>query len=94
VPIAVSSHRFQELCHVEEQIKSMSVMPDFGYLSDNYILEKDETQKRNWELLSCLLHNKDRFTWLLNFIKLQKMREERENTLKDTQKDKMANSEN
>jgi hypothetical protein len=47
----------------------MSVLPDFGYAQDNYLLEKEENQNK-WRLLTGLLGDPKKFTWLLDFIKL------------------------
>lgn len=50
----------------------MTIMPDFGYGQDNYILQKDEnSSKDNWLLLSELLNNSEKFSWLMNYIKLK-----------------------
>jgi len=36
--LSTSAEALHELKHVEEQIVGMSVLPDFGYGEDNYIL--------------------------------------------------------
>ena len=41
----------------------MSVIPDFGYEEDNFLLEKAEAP-RNWRLLTDLIYNKDKYEWL------------------------------
>lgn len=70
--LSTSAEAFNELRHVEEQIVGMTVMPDFGYGQDNYILQKDEnSSKDNWLLLSELLNNSEKFSWLMNYIKLK-----------------------
>ena len=70
--LSTSAEAFHELRHVEEQIVGMTVMPDFGYGQDNYILQKDEnSSKDNWLLLSELLNNSEKFSWLMNYIKLK-----------------------
>jgi hypothetical protein len=70
--LSTSADAFQELKHVEEQIVGMTVMPDFGYGQDNYILQKEESSsKNNWLLLSELLNNPEKFSWLMNYIKLK-----------------------
>jgi hypothetical protein len=59
--------------HIEEQITGMSMLPDFGYQEDNYILnEKSNEGEDNWRLLSRLVIGKeDKFGWLMNFIKMK-----------------------
>ena len=49
-----------ELQLIERQIENLSTMPDFGYGTGNYILN-NETRPRNWELLSGLVLQKDKF---------------------------------
>ena len=38
VKFGSSSNALKDLRHIEEQILEMSVLPDFGYERDNYIL--------------------------------------------------------
>ena len=38
IKIPASSEGLKDLMHIEEQITGMSMMPDFGYQEDNYIL--------------------------------------------------------
>jgi hypothetical protein len=45
----------KELLHVEQQIKDMQVMPDFGYTTDNYLLDSQSDIKDKWRLLTGLL---------------------------------------
>jgi hypothetical protein len=50
------------LKHVEEQIEGMTVLPDFGYGQDNYILkEEGESKRSNWNVLTDLIDNPDKF---------------------------------
>ena len=51
----------------------MSVMPDFGYAEDNFLLEKHEAP-RNWKLLTDIIYNKDKYGWLRNHITLRQIR--------------------
>ena len=51
----------------------MSVMPDFGYAEDNFVLEKLEAP-RNWKLLTDIIYNKDKYGWLRNHITLRQIR--------------------
>ena len=44
--IKTSFDGMKELKHVEEQIIGMTVLPDFGYAEDNYILEREETRNK------------------------------------------------
>ena len=67
MPISTSALRFEELQHIDEQITGMSVMPDFGYAEDNFVLEKMEAP-RNWKLLTDIIYNKDKYEWLRNHI--------------------------
>jgi len=49
-------------------------MPDFGYGEDNYIIntrEEENVLKSKWSVLTELLGNKEKFSWLMNFIKLK-----------------------
>lgn len=61
----------KDLKHVESQIKSMSVMPDFGYAEDNYLI--DSVNNNKWKTISSLLGDNERFSWLMNFIQLSKI---------------------
>ena len=45
---------FRDLVHVEEQIREMGILPDFGYGQDNYILDQHESQNK-WRHLTGLL---------------------------------------
>lgn len=73
--IATSADGLQELKHVEEQIIGMSVLPDFGYAEDNYILERGSFANK-WELLTELLNDSDKYAWLINQIKLRALRKD------------------
>lgn len=50
----------------------MSVMPDFGYQQDNYILDRSSEQNK-WKLISKILNDNIKFGWLINYIKLSKL---------------------
>jgi len=50
----------------------MSVLPDFGYAEDNYILDHHEAQNK-WKLLTGLIGDNEKFSWLMSFIKLQNL---------------------
>lgn len=69
VRVGTSYDALTELKHVEEQILDMSVLPDFGYAEDNYILSRGENTNK-WQLLTELLDNPEKFSWLMNHIKL------------------------
>ena len=73
IEIRASSEGLKDLMHIEEQITGMSMMPDFGYQEDNYILnEKNDEGEDKWKLLSRLVIGKeDKFGWLMNFIKMK-----------------------
>lgn len=61
----------KDLKHVENQIKSMSVMPDFGYAEDNYLIDNDNNNK--WKTICSLIGDNERFSWLMNYIQLSKL---------------------
>ena len=63
----------KELLHVEQQIKDMHVMPDFGYTTDNYLLDSQSDIKDKWRLLTGLLEDPKKFQWLMNFVKYKKI---------------------
>ena len=63
----------KELLHVEQQIKDMQVMPDFGYTTDNYLLDSQSDIKDKWRLLTGLLEDPKKFQWLMNFVKYKKL---------------------
>jgi len=47
-------------------------MPDFGYGEDNYIIHNMVDESRNkWSVLTELLSNSEKFSWLMNFVKLK-----------------------
>lgn len=73
-----SKNALKDLKHVENQIKELSVMPDFGYAEDNYLLNPYEGANK-WKLLTGLLGDSKRFAWLMNFILLQKLEAEVQN---------------
>lgn len=39
IKFGTSLNALKDLKHVEEQIQGMTVLPDFGYAEDNYLLE-------------------------------------------------------
>lgn len=51
----------------------MSVLPNFGYQEDNYILNRGEASNK-WKLLSEILNDNNKFGWLVNHIKLTKLK--------------------
>ena len=74
IPIASDALRFQELVHIENAIVGMSVMPDFGYEGDNFVIERSQDAPRNWKLLTDFVYNKDKYEWLQNHLTLRKIR--------------------
>jgi len=38
----------KDLIHIEKQIIGMSMMPDFGYQEDNYILDEKIAKEDKW----------------------------------------------
>lgn len=68
--LSTSADALNELKQIEEQIIGMTVMPDFGYGEDNYILNKQaNSDKNNWLVLTELLQNTEKFSRLINHIK-------------------------
>lgn len=53
----------------------MSVLPDFGYGEDNYILPHHESSNK-WRMLTGLIGDQDRFTWLMKYMKMGKLQKE------------------
>lgn len=51
----------------------MSVLPDFGYGRDNYILNQQTSHKGDWNMFYKYLSNPDKFQWLMNYIKLKQI---------------------
>ena len=66
-----SVNALKDLKHVEEQIMDLSVMPDFGYGEDNYLINAES--KNKWKMLTGLLGDSKRFAWLMNFLLLNKL---------------------
>ena len=64
----------KELKKVEQQIQH-NVMPDFGYAHDNYLLEQ-HTCKNKWQLMTGFVGDSERFSQLMNYIKLAKIESE------------------
>lgn len=64
-----SKAALKDLKHVEEQILTMGILPDFGYAEDNYILEQFE-KKDKWQYLTGIIGNSTKFEWLIGFIKM------------------------
>ena len=54
----------------------MSVLPDFGYGIDNYLLDKNHNSQNNWLFLSKIMENPEKFGWLMNYMKLKKIKKE------------------
>jgi hypothetical protein len=73
VKIKPSSKALVNLKHVDEQIKSQSVLPDFGYMQDNYLIDR-ERNFSNWKRVSELIENKGKFEWLMNYIKMKSLK--------------------
>lgn len=73
IEIRASSEGLKDLMRIEEQITGMSMLPDFGYQQDNYIInQKGGEEADKWKLLSRLVTGKeDKFGWLMNFIKMK-----------------------
>lgn len=65
-----------ELKQIEQQIQGMSALPDFGYGEDNYILDCLSNQDKD---LTALIGSSEKFTWLMNYIKLQTLSREAKN---------------
>ena len=59
--LTTSRDSLRELIEIEEQINDMTVMPDFGYHEDNYILPSATQYTNKWKALSMLLHDKGKF---------------------------------
>lgn len=59
--LTTSRDSLRELIEIEEQINDMSVLPDFGYHEDNYILPSATQYANKWKALSMLLHDKGKF---------------------------------
>jgi fructosamine-3-kinase len=76
-----SKHALRDLKHVETQIRDLSVMPDFGYGTDNYLIKEEFPNK--WDLLCGLIGDNKRFAWLMNYLMLDKLE-------KQVQKDEVS----
>jgi len=50
----------------------MGVLPDFGYDTDNYILEQHDSMNK-WRLLTGLIGDGEKFSWLMGYIKVQQL---------------------
>ena len=74
VNIAPNPIRFEELKYIEKSITDMSVIPDFGYEKDNYILDRGPDAPKNWKLLTDFIWNRDKYMWLQNHLVLRKLR--------------------
>jgi hypothetical protein len=73
--IATSADGLNDLKRLEEQIIGQTVLPDFGYAGDNYILEREEATNK-WSLLTELLGNNEKYQWLIEQIKVRMLRKE------------------
>ena len=69
-----SVNALKDLKHVEAQIKDLSIMPDFGYAEDNYLIG-DQTENK-WKMLTGLLGDPKKFSWLMNYLTLSKLETE------------------
>lgn len=72
VKFGSSRNALKDLKHVEEQIKDFSILPDFGYAEDNYILSQYLSTDPQ-RILTGLLGDPKRFAWLMNYINLTKL---------------------
>lgn len=75
VPITASPEAFEELTHIEQQISNMSVMPDFGYEKDNFLLGRAPGADVGWKTLVELISNRDKFEWIKNHIEVVSIKE-------------------
>lgn len=50
----------------------MTVLPDFGYGEDNYILDHHDS-KNKWKILTGLINDTNKFEWLMSFIQLKQL---------------------
>ena len=75
--IATSADALEDLKKIEEDVIGMTVLPDFGYAQDNYIIGKNHGVD-NWKVLTDLLNNNDKYSWLLNQIKIRTLRKDTE----------------
>lgn len=64
--LSTSAEALDALKEVEQQVIGMTVLPDFGYAEDNYIIPKTEQCTNKWQILTSLLSNNDKYTWLLS----------------------------
>ena len=53
----------------------MGILPDFGYAEDNYILPQ-HANKNKWRMLTGLIGDQEKFTWLMKYIKMGKLEKE------------------
>lgn len=60
----------KDLKHIEQQIKTMGILPDFGYQEDNYILDHQNDAENKWKLLTGLFGDTKKFEWLMSYISL------------------------
>lgn len=75
VPIITTAKGLAELKYVESQIKTLEVVPDFGYEGDNFVIE--EKQGHNgWNTLTQLIGKPERYQWLMNHIQLNRLKQE------------------
>ena len=68
VKFGTSKAALRDLKNVENQIKQLKSMPDFGYGEDNYILRKSNS--KGWAPFLGLLDERKRFEHLMNHIQL------------------------
>jgi len=63
-PVLADPQRYQELLHIDKQISELQTVPDFGYGADNYLLERDASAPKNWNLMTEFVFKKDKYEWL------------------------------
>ena len=56
VPVSSSDIRLDELRHIDQTIKDLKELPDFGYEEGNFVTE-DEHVARNWRLMTQYVFN-------------------------------------
>ena len=52
----------------------MTVIPDFGYNNDNFLLDRGQEAPRNWKLLTDFIWNQEKYEWLTNHIQLRELK--------------------
>ena len=77
VPISSSDIRLDELRHIDQTIKDLKEMPDFGYSIGNFVTE-DEHSARNWKLMSNYVFNSEKYQKVTHHVKLRALKTELE----------------